>query len=553
MAAPPAGTAAPAPPPVATEPLGPPDLDNARALGPDRGGLPENPWTGTVRADAARLLAALPAAPGTAGLRALQQALLLSAAPPPRDAPEPRLLAQRFARLLAMGDGAGALALIGSLPQGEQDRDEIRRVRLRAHLAEGERDPACAMIRTALGARRPDGFWRQADLICQLARGEGDAATVTVRALRGERQGERAVLALADTIGQGNEVRLSEPPRLDWLQAALVAAAPAATPFRLGAPSTLDRAPPEALRALAEAPALPVAFRLEAAMRGLAAGAIPAETGARLMLAEQFSNDERTTPAPLAAGRAFALAYQQAAAAAAGGDAARRAEALVRAHERVPGGMRRLAMARLLAPEAERLGRPGPALAATAPGIARILLEAGRIEPGLAWAELALDRAAEAPGAPAVTLWPLAWLARAGEVRADARLRTAWIAQQRRTREAQPGGRIAQLAALKLAAGDAEAAAALAKDAGGWLTLVGAMPARAGITAPLALRRAMAEAAAEGRAAEALALAIMAASAGPIGEIDPETLGAIAAALEKLGMGLAGRRLLVEAAIARGM
>ncbi|HUZ74983.1 MAG TPA: hypothetical protein VMU87_18510 [Stellaceae bacterium] len=263
-----------APPPqsgaVTAAPLAPTDASWIGVLGEDQGAFPQTMWKGTPRALVAGLLPLL--APSTSPvLQDLTRRLLLSnaAAPDGQDAPDrPPLAEMRLGRLLALGDVAGAVAMMDQLPP-DTSGDGLDRMKVKLSFAGADESSACNMVEKLI-ARDQSPWWQRALIACQALAGDGAKASLGQSLLREQKAPADPVFdALIDNLG-GRPHRIDKLPDPSPLRLALLAAAKRPLPSE-----ALAAAGPAALLAYATSEAPSLERRLPAAERAALFGALP--------------------------------------------------------------------------------------------------------------------------------------------------------------------------------------------------------------------------------------------------------------------------------------
>jgi hypothetical protein len=239
------------------------------------GGLGADMWQATGRADAARLLAGLPARYPFDTARALARHLLLTTAiPPVGPAGDGDLMRARVAGLVAMGAHADALKLVAAVdsravPEG------LAAPAVAAHFLSGDIVGGCSVVDN-FGGGHTDLFWQRARIVCQLAAGLGAEASLGLDLLR-EQGGSAGGVFRDVAYAAAFDAKVSGEP-------AAPAEAPDALLFALF--QVAGVAPPEWMRATRE-PALLAGLvahdgldperRLEVAHAALVAGHIGPE------------------------------------------------------------------------------------------------------------------------------------------------------------------------------------------------------------------------------------------------------------------------------------
>ncbi|BBK45094.1 hypothetical protein STVA_51140 [Allostella vacuolata] len=529
-------TARPRPPTVTSRPL--PALDHESA-GWNRaeGGFPPTLWQGSGWANAGRLLERLPAPAGTPARHALARRLLMSAVARPDGAPAGAFLERRLAGLLALGDGAAAMALVRAVPEARLDGPRARPA-AEAGLAGGAAADSCKLARRA-EIDLTDLFWRRLLLACDAVDGHAERVRVGLDLLRDQGiDPGRAFTALVE-----GAVGLGDKP------ASLADLDPVTTFLALHAGVPIDaaavaRASPATLAVVARADRLPIEMRLaageRAAMLGLIDGAQLAGLYAGLPVTPERLSDAVTDAGrhPGADGRAvlFQAARLELV-------PARRLERLAAGWQHARHGGAALAYGAAAAPLVREIA-PSLDLAEHAPAAIRIALAVGDSRTAMRWLTLIGrrpgDERAMAAQAAAAPLLRLA-LGEDGP---------AWNAEAVARWSAGMGGPAAPSTAIGLALlaslGDLAASdqwIALSQDPAGPTAAV-----RASVTAIWFAQEAAAR---ESRQGEQVALALIALGRESV----PHPLAAFSA-LNGLRLGeetAAARRIAVEIALQAGL
>lgn len=375
---------------IEAQPLAGTDAAWTGVLGQDQGAFPESMWHGTPRNFVAAALPLLHANSSPA-LQDLARRLLLSNAisPAGQDAPnQPSLATERLARLLALGDVEGALAMMDQLPP-DPSGDAMDQMRVELRFAAGDRTGACQAVGNGV-TRYQSNWWPRALIACQALQGDGAEAALGLSVLREQRAPPDPMFdALIDVLGgrpRKIELKTKEPAPTP-LRMALMAAAK--QPL---AADTLAQAGPAALLAYARSDALPPEERLPAAERAALLGVLaPDALGA---LYKQVQGKPEDQLAALKDGtlpddpKSRAILYQTARSAAPTDTrAAAIAAFLAEARKR---GAFPLA-ARLMAPAIADLG-PANAALPVAADAARALLVVGDNDAARGWIDAAQNK-----------------------------------------------------------------------------------------------------------------------------------------------------------------
>lgn len=519
--------------------------DAAGTLTPDSGGLPTDLWRGTPGPVAVRLLALLPAAPDSQGMRALQRRLLLSSGPAPADLPaEGALLAVRAERLLAMGavDELGALEAV--MP-GRVDDPVLARPLAERALAVGEDAVACG-YHDAVAARADDRFWVKLGVVCDLWRGDTVKAELGTRLL-GE-IGQQDVL-LQDLVQAAVAGRTAGAHRLAGAGPLHLAAARIARAAIDPDVATIDSLP--VLVALARGIASPpFAARLAAAERAERAGAVTAD--ALIALYGEIAVEAGKVDGALLAAEADPTAYARALlwrTAEVNGAPGLRALIIGKALQIAVDAAEWRQTARLFAPLVRRMTIE-PSVEVLAPDAVRTLVAAGDPAAARPWIEWLRTRAdAGSPDARVAVrrLWVLARIGGGDQLvpYREAALAEWW----NDLRDSDPDA-ASNLGGAALTLLDA-LGAPIGVDA--WRGLASAPPTNPYEAPTAAFRNGVTAGADAGRLAETVALACAGFGEVPLDDLDPTAVAGVVRALRKLGLEDDARRLAGEAAVAYGL
>ena len=519
--------------------------DAAGTLTPDSGGLRTDLWQGTPGPIALRLLALLPAAPDSQGMRGLQRRMLLSSGPAPADLPgEGVMLAARAERLLAMGALDELLALASAVPDRTDD-PALARSFAEAALALGQDTVACG-YRDAVASRADDRFWVKLGVVCDLWRGDSAKAELGMRLL-GE-IGEQDPL-LQEFVQAAVAGRAGGPDRLAG-----------AEPLHLAAARIVKMPIDPDVAAIESLPVLvalsrgigdpPFAARLAAAERAERAGAVSVQ--ALIALYAEVAVEAGPVDGALRVAEADQTAYARALlwrTAEVNGDSGQRARVIRTALELAEDGPSWRQTARLFAPLIRRL-TIDPAAEPLAPDAIRILVAAGEPAAARPWLEWLRVRA-EGGNPEARTLVRRLWVvARIGGGDLLAPYREAAVAAWWDDLRDTSPEEASNLGGAALTLLDA-LGAPIGVDA--WRGLAAA-PSTNPYEAPTAAFRNGVSAGAEaGRLAETVALAAAGFGAVPLDDLDPTAVAGVVRALRRLGLEDDARRLAGEAAVAYGL
>lgn len=530
-----------APSGLEVEALGTLSVDGGGTLMPGSGGLPQDAWAGTPRPLAEGLIATLPERISSAAMRAALSRLLLSdIAPPAGEAGERGFAARRLERLALLGDWAGAEGFAAKVPAALED-EATARAWTTGRLLAGNAEAACAEVGENV-RRFQDPVWLKFQIACQVRAGELAAATLGVDLLREQGDGDEDFLLLAESAAAGRTAPVKGVFQPTAPQLALILASK-----RSPEPETRVSSP-AALAALARSPDVPIALRLTAAEQAASLGLLtPAELTAVYQSVSIPDNELRDPLIAIAdrqGAQARALAVQALRNAASPGIKAELLRAAVAA-----GDLPLLSgtYGAILTQEIGQLA-PSGTYAFLAPFAARTLLLQGRADLARAWVDIARAELLGGNADPALfyRLWPLAALN--GLARPTDVAFAEWAEGLGATPDNTDAmARVTGVVAVMWAAGVPMDRAAL--DA---LLIQGrTIPTGGAATPPDPLLAArLAEAAGEGREAEALLLA-----AHMIGSAGPAATAALDASLAVDGLRRAGleseaRRLATEAAAA---
>lgn len=579
--------------------LGAISRESVGLLNDERGGLGQVMWAGTDRAQAIRLVHALPAPVASKATSDLARRLLLTSAEPPApaavDAGEASLLAARLDALIRIGRHADA-SLLAATVAGLEVPDTLAEPFARLRFLQGEIDSGCRAVDQHRGAY-DSIFWQKAQIVCQIGAGETGQAGLGLDLLREqgidtERDPLFFTLATAAIVDRKPSAEvLGEAAPLDAPGFALLVAAARAK--RASLPAWLAGAEdPEILRAVMDSPVADDDLRLAAAHAAMLSGAATVEEvygvydlivpGAETV-ATALSGSDDLSPDRRIAYLVFAARRQASPVA--------RSEALSDAWETaarlqaetggIPSeGFYELA-ARLTAPLLADVPT-GPAFGWISGQAARAAFAGGDHLQGLSWYRLA-ER--QAPNDPAireavVALWPVARLVSAGDPmsapvtedapggpgttltagdrRADARARAGldaypfsderldeWIAAQSKLPGA--GARVAAVLALLEAMGDRVPSSAWARADEGDREARAAPIGMPAVSATAGLKRAVAE----GRRAETVLYGLIAIGEGGPARAWPGVTAEAVQGLREVGLPVEAAAIARESALAQ--
>jgi hypothetical protein len=191
---------APPPPPkpvVQSEDLGVVEGPAEGLLDPSNGGLDENIWTGSARADVESRLSHLPLASADSAVRSLARRLILTKAEAPSGKIKRSIIAIRMEKLLDAGliDEAAALAAQTTV----KNDPDLARVQANAILIGGRANDACG---NATATRLSEGgqFWLQLRAYCAAVSGDSATAELTRGILEAQGLTDPAYNTLVDDV-----------------------------------------------------------------------------------------------------------------------------------------------------------------------------------------------------------------------------------------------------------------------------------------------------------------------------------------------------------------
>ena len=217
---------------VQVQSLAPPDLFSSPASDT---GLPADLWKDTAPGIAREVLPKVATKPLSPASAALAHRVLATGAPGPAEVgSEPEMGAARAMALIALGDAAGAGAVLDRAP-GVAGNSALSMAAAEAALITGADAKACG-IGEALGVDRSNPYWLRLRAFCQALAGQTDAAQLTLGlAVQQTKDADYARLmnallagtpAGAANLRNGINYALSRKLGLD-LQAAAATASPA--------------------------------------------------------------------------------------------------------------------------------------------------------------------------------------------------------------------------------------------------------------------------------------------------------------------------------------
>ena len=506
-------------------------------LAADEGGFGLDMWEGSSRAAVATLIARLPAGTPSRVMQDLSRRLLLSEARvPPAEDTATDLLWLRVERLAAGGEIEAIDRLLRIAP-ADAIEPRLARVEVDGLYLGGDYAGACARAESMVGGS-DDPYWLKAVAFCRALRGEEAKAMLAVGLLHElGLTGDPSFYRLFSILTGGETEPFENLPQPTALHLAMMRAA------NLGIPAdALEGASPAILRGIATAPNTPEPVRVAAATRAEAVGVLDPGALGRIYASLIFEADERGAPETMIAAdggpRTQALLYQLSqmkTVSRAGARALDLGLGLGRARHRYA------TVARVNLPALLNLA-PRAGLSELAPELVRALLTAGATTEAVAWFNVLAATDAIAADA----LRPLIHIAAEDAIPWEpamiARWWRAWALAAEPVRQVRGGVLLTLLEAL----GDEVPAA-------DWDALLAAGGAETDAMPTAAVWRGLAQAAAEGRTGETVALALIAlGERGPVA-VHSAALGAVIAALRRIGLDSEARALALEAALAKGL
>ncbi|MBN34957.1 MAG: hypothetical protein CMM46_09310 [Rhodospirillaceae bacterium] len=521
--------------------------DNAGSLDISAGGFGLDMWQGSDAALVAVVLPRLQGGNGSSAATDLARRLLLTAASSPQgDSGD--LLGARIDRLIALGLQRDVPGLIASAGRRGLSADG-HRGRVEALLLEGRNGEACQAARDAL-ATSDDSMIALTLVFCQRMAGEQAAADLGIAVLQDtETTIDERFLTLDRGLASGQPVSLDSFADANPLLFAMVLATGAQL-----SEEALATAPAPLLVATTGHAALPLETRLIAAEAAVAGGAMDGAVLASLYSEASFNDDQilnalsraNSTAGPVGRALLFQAAGQQSL-------AAGRAEAysaMLRHGAAENGQAGFLAAARAAAPDIQAI-LPSVELAWFSGDAAMALIAAGMPQPAARWWPILQDRARSdtVVATQAAVLWPLYRLAFGEQLPDEGGSMRAWWDASARMAPDRVAAQGELYLALMAALNDRAAEPLMAE--------VLATPPQAEASGE-ALRNggllvALNPASREGRLGETVLLSLVALGQGGPADADPQTLGAVVAALQSVGLGREARLIAMEAAFANGV
>jgi hypothetical protein len=184
-------------PTVQVEPLGTVEGPAEGLLDPSNGGMDQNIWTGSSRADIETLLPHIPLAAPDSAVRSLSRRLILTKADAPAGTIKRAIVTIRIEKLLEAGltDEAGALAVSASV----KDDADFAQVQANAILGAGRAGDACGDA-TAARMNQDSQFWLELRAYCAAQTGDNATADLTRNILDAKGFGDPAFNVLVDDV-----------------------------------------------------------------------------------------------------------------------------------------------------------------------------------------------------------------------------------------------------------------------------------------------------------------------------------------------------------------
>jgi hypothetical protein len=521
------------------------DGDGAGAIEAARGALPETLWRGSSRPTIERLIGEMPAPIVSPSVRKLAVRVLASGGEPPAagTAEARSFAAQRAEKLLALGAVAEAAALASVVPTRNEDA-ALGRVLLDAAWIAYDDSAACDLTFKQI-AQFDDAYRQKSLIFCQAAKNDKDRARLGLRLLQEQQTEEDPLFARLISIALGE----SRGP-LESLKQPLPLHLAMARTNRLQVPA--DAAPgaaPAVLAMIAAAANTSSDTRVGASERAEAVGAITTAALAQIYDGLAIRPDDLAKAFDLVARdrgpRSRWLPYRAAKAQPA--DSSRLA-ILARYWQMARDRTGFAAAARLTAPLVQEITPTSDVLAYTG-DIARVLLLSGDgARPWIEAAETAGKLDANTADAAALA-WPLLRIAGQADGVSDAAARLeAWRKAQQRLNPQGVASRVATLASLLTALGDAAAGELLAQAASA------SSPDRPQAASPaLGVMIAIGDAAGNKRVGETALLAVAAVGGDGPANMPMLALVRVLESLRTVGLTADARAMALEAAILSGL
>lgn len=518
------------------------DPDSGGMLEESMGGFGVEMWTGTSRATILTLLPQLAAGAESPTMQDLARRLLLSTAIAPvraPDDPQTSLIGIRVERLEAMGLVGAVADMIAIAPNRDTD-PHLLRAAIDNRLLLDDVSGACDMAAAGKSVLT-DTYGEQIAVFCQAVRGDREAASFSAGLLRDAGTLDDPVFfALADALMGTGKVKIASLKAPTPLHLAMARAVKAKLPA-----DVLGSASPLILRALADHPGLGDPDRLTAAEAAARAGAIGPRDLAAHYAAVAFTPTDLGKALSRADGKRGpverALLYQ-----------AEGQQTLPVAQASVLQKALRTAMAdgiypltvQVYLPVLERL-QPAAELNWFAADAARALLVAGRADLAATWAAAPLAPEDAGQQKSATLLWPLLRLAEGPARGMDESGHDSWLTALG-SDDPAANRRVALAYGLMQALDDPQPDRR-------WLALLRGAGRVSAQVPDLAYLRAFRQAAAAGRKAETVLLALLVLGQDGVAGMPAGSMAEIVDGLNRVDLGEEARRLAIEAALASGL
>ena len=541
-----AGTGDLVAPDVEVEALTAPSGGGAGLLDSATGGLPSDMWRDADPAIAQALMPNIPTATDSAAMNRLAGRLLLSAAEPPRAIDPAEFLGYRVDRLVALGRGEDAEALLSSA--GNLTREPaVMGPRINRMLLDGDVASACPLVREIL--RTDDAvYWQEAMIFCQRIDGQDAQADLGLSLLRDQGADISPLFLRLDRAVRGEPgATLDSLADIDPLLLAMALKADVAI-----LPAAVTDGEPAVLAALAQDKDLTLDTRLPAGEIAVAQAVLdPAELGT-LYDEVTFTDAERanalSSAQKIGGPKGRALLYQAGQTQPTETARAEVYRALLANAVDDGGIVSYAAIARVIAPDLSTL-RLTPELSWFAGDAVAALLVAGDPEAAARWWPLLEDRARSDGTALAETrtLWPLMRMAFGEQLPDDGERMKVWWDQIATDGDVDGNQRMrGEVYASLLTGLDDAAVDPLLPE-----LMVGAQESREAVQKTV-LIDAMIRSASTQQIGQTVLVALVVLGNGGPADADPVTLGAVVSALREVGLGQDARLIALEAAFANG-
>jgi hypothetical protein len=277
------------------------DENSLGILSLEDGGFGIDMWQGTPRAVIERLLPQIPIAIRSAAMRDLAIRLLLSSAAMPAwpdgtpQQPGPSLIAQRISMLQSMGAFKDAGKLTAIAPQRSSD-PVLLRLQAEDRLYANDYGRACEIV-AGVGDHLARPYWQKLLVFCQTLQGNTADAALGA-SLLAETAGaeDQAFIALIDRLTKVASGPIDSLRNPNALHLAVTRTAKIEIPS-----DAIETAVPAIQRVIGVSPNARLETRLAAAEIAVELGALPAARLAEIYMAEKFEADELNNALSLAA------------------------------------------------------------------------------------------------------------------------------------------------------------------------------------------------------------------------------------------------------------